>query len=57
MPRLGTCQSVEDVCNVVHDEIVGSLDAGTGGKVERYLEMACEIWDLWQNWQLDGMGQ
>ena len=48
LPRLGSCQSVADVCNVVHDEIVGSFDAGTAGAVGKYSEMGREIWDLWQ---------
>ena len=57
LPRLGTCQSVEDVCNVVHDVIAGSFDAGTAGPVGQHSDIACEIWDLWQKFCQPRYGQ
>ena len=53
LPRLHTCESAQDVQNVVHEEFVRWFDAGTAGPVERYSEAASEIWQLWQDYLAD----
>jgi len=47
LPRLETCHSAEDVLRVVHEEFVRWFDAGTAGSLERYREIAAEIWRFW----------
>jgi len=48
LPRLGGCQSADDVCRVVHDEFVRWFAAAIAGPPERYAQIASEIWQLWQ---------
>jgi hypothetical protein len=48
LPRLNACQSVENVRQVVHEEFVRWFDPSTVGRVERYTQIAIEIWALWQ---------
>jgi hypothetical protein len=48
LPRLHTCQSVEDVLPIVHDEFVRWFGANTAGQQERYKEIASEIWQIWK---------
>jgi len=48
LPRLPGCQSADDVCRVVHEEFVRWFDAVTAGPSERYIQIASEIWQLWQ---------
>jgi hypothetical protein len=48
LPRLHGCQSVDDVCRVVHEEFVLWFDAATVGPPERYMQIASEIWQLWE---------
>jgi hypothetical protein len=46
--RLRGCQSAGDVCRVVHEEFIRWFDAATAGPPDRYMEIASEIWQLWQ---------
>ncbi len=48
LPRLGGCQSQEDVHRVVYEEFVRWFDGDTAGPKERYAQIASEIWELWQ---------
>jgi hypothetical protein len=53
LPRLRSCQCVDDVLQVVHEEFVRWFDAGTTGPREHYREIASEIWQLWQVFRRD----
>jgi hypothetical protein len=46
LPRLGACQSADDVLKVVHEEFVRWFDPVMAGPQERYTEIASEIWKL-----------
>jgi hypothetical protein len=46
LPRLRTCTSVDDVATVVFEEFVRWF--GEAGSREAYLEIASDIWTLWQ---------
>jgi hypothetical protein len=46
LPRLSSCQSAEDVLQVVHQEFVRWF-ADTAGPQERYAQIASELWQLW----------
>lgn len=48
LPRLRSCQSVDQVRQVVHEEFTRWFDADIAGPAERYTEIASEIWQLWQ---------
>ena len=48
LPRLHGCQSADDVCRVVHVEFVRWFDTATAGPPDRYMEIASEIWQLWE---------
>jgi hypothetical protein len=48
LPRLGTCRSVDDVRQVVHEEFVRWFDADIAGPADRYADIAAEIWERWQ---------
>ncbi|MGD1024902.1 MAG: hypothetical protein ABR880_19105 [Candidatus Sulfotelmatobacter sp.] len=49
LPRLRNCKCASDVLRVVHEEFVRWFDAGTAGSVERYGDIASEVWRLWQS--------
>jgi hypothetical protein len=49
LPRLRSCESASDVLHVVHEEFVRWFDAGNAGLVERYADIASEVWRLWQS--------
>jgi hypothetical protein len=51
LPHLRTCQSAEDVRQLVHAQLVGSFDPVTAGPPERYSQIASEIWQFWQKYQ------
>ena len=53
LPRLHSCQSVNDVLNVVHEEFVRWF-AEIAGPQERYVAIASEIWQLWQQFRDQG---
>jgi hypothetical protein len=48
LPRLRSCQAVEDVQQVIHTEFVRWFGADTAGSPEHYREIASETWQLWQ---------
>ncbi|MCW1926294.1 hypothetical protein OKA05_27315 [Luteolibacter arcticus] len=48
LPRLGSCHSEADVLRVVHEEFMRWFDRESVGPVERYGEMAREIWGHWR---------
>jgi hypothetical protein len=47
LPRLSDCSSSGDVQRVVHQEFIRWF-GDTAGSQERYLEIAQELWVLWQ---------
>jgi hypothetical protein len=47
LPRLSSCSSSDDVLVVVHQEFVRWF-GDTAGSQERYLQIARELWTLWQ---------
>src|SRR5438445_1524137 len=49
LPRLRNCECASDVLRVVHEEFVRWFDAGNAGSVERYGDIASEVWRLWQS--------
>lgn len=55
LPRLRTCKGPDDVLEVVYAEFVRWFDADTAGPRERYVEIASEIWQLWQRYLSEGM--
>ena len=48
LPRLRSCQTVDQVRQIVHEEFVRWFDAATAGPEKRYAEIASEIWQLWR---------
>lgn len=48
IPRLEKCSSSDDVVVVLHEEFVRWFGADTAGDRRRYLELAKDIWALWQ---------
>jgi hypothetical protein len=44
--RLPTCQSAEDVCCVVQEELVKYFGSGAVAPKEEYLQIANDIWQL-----------
>jgi hypothetical protein len=51
LPRLLGCGSKNDVLRVVHEEFVRWFDADNAGPENLYVEIASEIWDLWQRYR------
>jgi hypothetical protein len=49
LPRLNTCESVDDVQLVVHEEFCHWFGDGIAGSAEGYQKIAEDIWDLWQH--------
>ncbi len=45
LPRLGSCQSADDIRQVVHEEFEKWFDAGDAGPPERCETIAKRIWD------------
>jgi hypothetical protein len=52
LPRLRSCESPDDALRAIHEEFVRWFDADTAGPVDRYAEIASEIWQLWQTHRL-----
>lgn len=48
LPRLRRCESPADALRAIHEEFVRWFGADTAGPVERYEDIASEIWQLWQ---------
>lgn len=53
LPRLNGCQSEADVLPIVYEEFLHWFGNAAGTR-ERYVEIASEIWDLWQAYRSDG---
>jgi hypothetical protein len=53
LPRLRTCQSVEELQSVVREEFQQWFGDEIADSAERYKEISEEIWCLWQNSQMD----
>jgi hypothetical protein len=51
LPRLSSCNSVDDAGRVIYEEFVRWFDRGTAGPEELYDEIAKEIWRLWMNFR------
>ncbi|HEY6970199.1 MAG TPA: hypothetical protein VJA94_13415 [Candidatus Angelobacter sp.] len=49
LPRLGTCQSQPEVEEVIHEEFTRLFDPMTAGPRQKYVAIAAEVWELWQN--------
>jgi len=47
LPRLDTCHSESDVLQVVYEEFLHWFSDSAGLR-ERYVEIASELWGLWQ---------
>lgn len=50
LPRLRRCHTLEDVHNAVYSEFVHWFDADIAGAPEHYMQIAAEIWQLWQEY-------
>jgi hypothetical protein len=50
LPRLRKCTSELDVLRAVHEEFVRWFEVETAGPLEKYAEIAKDIWDLWQTY-------
>ena len=48
LPRQKTCESADDILQVVHEEFVRWFDLATAGPRDNYQQTAIEIWELWQ---------
>lgn len=48
LARLASCKSPEDVMKAVHDEFVNWFDPTIAGPLDRYRDLAIEIWGLWE---------
>jgi hypothetical protein len=53
LPRLRSCQTSDDVLRVVHEEFIRWFDLNTARSQEGYIEIASEIWKLWQKFRSD----
>ena len=51
LPRLSSCNSVDDAHQVIYEEFVRWFDRGTAGPEELYNEIAKEIWGLSMNFR------
>ena len=49
LPRLCSCESSSDVLRVVHEEFSRWFGTDTAGSIERYSQIANDIWQLWQS--------
>jgi hypothetical protein len=48
LPRLRSCQSADDVSQIVYEEFVRWFNADNAGSQDHYRQIAREIWQLWQ---------
>ena len=53
LPRLRDCHSAQDVTSVVHEEFVRWFEAETAGPREKYQLLSEEIWNRWQEAQMN----
>jgi hypothetical protein len=49
LPRLSGCQSPQDVLPVVYEEFLHWFGDAAGPR-ERYVQIASELWELWQSY-------
>ena len=47
LPRLRTCESEEDVLDVVYEEFKNWFDPASAGPKENYTNVSAEIWAIW----------
>jgi hypothetical protein len=57
LTRLRSCQSVNDVLQIVHAEFVCWFASDTAGPPEHYKKIASEVWQLWQKHLADSRKQ
>ena len=57
IPRLASCNSVDDVCIVVHEEFLRWFSPLDVGSAQRYQQIAKEIWTAWQLHQLNSKSE
>jgi hypothetical protein len=57
LPRLRICKSVEDVQSVVYEEFQQWFGDEIADSAESYKAIAEEIWCLWQNSDVSGLGK
>lgn len=48
LPRLKACRSPRDVATVIHEEFQRWFDFYGVGTRDRYVDIAGEVWTLWQ---------
>ena len=53
LPRLRGCHSAQDVTSVVHEEFVRWFEPETAGPKENYQRPSEEIWNRWQEAQMN----
>ena len=53
LPKLRDCHSVQDVTGVVHEEFIKWFELETAGPREKYQLLSEEIWNLWQEAQVN----
>lgn len=51
LPRLESCKNIQDVTNVLHSEFVRWFDADIAGPRDRYIPIAAELWQIWQDFK------
>lgn len=49
IPRLSGCHSTSDALTVIHEEFVAWFDLDADEPVEKYRQIAEDIWNLWQH--------
>ena len=49
LSQFSGCVGPEDVCRIVHQELVASFGPEAVGSQEQYERMAAEAWELWRS--------
>lgn len=50
LPRLTSANSIDDVRLIVHEEFIKWFDEDIAGPIERYSQIAEEVWKAWKKW-------
>jgi len=50
LPRLTSANSIDDVRLIVYEEFVKWFDENIAGPIEKYSDIAKEVWRVWQKW-------
>ncbi|MGI1659458.1 MAG: hypothetical protein ACRKFN_10810 [Desulfitobacterium sp.] len=50
LPRLTSANSIDDVRLIVHEEFIKWFDKDIAGPIERYSQIAEEVWKAWKKW-------